>query len=83
MKNTHKCDECGKIGGHQVWCSLNTEALDHTELAQKFFVATLENGRKQRFSMAPGTTQERAAQYAKSHPVDFDFQGLVAVEEAM
>jgi len=81
------CEECDGKKEHEIWCSLNTESLEHEELQQSWWRAIVEQdgrlGRRafHRFFLSPSATQEFAERYVATHPAEFSFDPIACVEK--
>ena len=65
MMNANKCDECGKVNGHEIWCNFSTESLTRiARPAESEWTIETTFGTRPTFKLAPKASIEVASNYA-------------------
>jgi len=65
MMNVNKCDECGKVNGHEIWCNFSTESLARiARPVESEWTVDTTFGTRPTFKLAPKASVEVATNYA-------------------
>jgi hypothetical protein len=65
MTNVNKCDECGKVNGHEIWCNFSNESLEPAARpTESEWTVETTFGTRPTFKLAPKASLEAASNYA-------------------
>jgi len=64
MMNANRCDECGMVNGHEIWCNFSTESLARVARpVESEWTVETTFGTRPTFKLAPNASVEVATSY--------------------